>query len=197
MTSYYPVFLNLSDQQVLLIGGGTVAFRKARALVRAGARVLAVSRDFSKAFLRFAKRHGVQIRYGSMLPKTLNGICLVIAATSDRELNHQIYERCKEKNIFVNVVDDPKHCTFIAPSILRRGPLQIAISTGGASPLLAKKLRQKLTEQFGSEYGELVRALQKDRRRAKRSISSAKDRRNHFQKMVASKLKVLERKHSR
>ncbi len=191
---YYPAFLNLTGKKVLLLGGGQVALRKARALIRAGARLQAISRDFSASFLRFARQNRVPIQYGRAVPKSLKQAQLVIAATSDRSLNHQVYERCVRKGIFVNVVDDPKNSTFIVPSVIRRGALQIAISTGGKSPFLAKTLRKKLEAQFGPSYGRLVQSLGFARRKAKRLIKFAKERRNHLKKLVKTSLRGAHRR---
>lgn len=189
---YYPVFLNLERKRVVLFGGGQVALRKARALVKSGADLVVISRGFSAPFLRFARRNRIKIRYASALAETLNAASLVIAATSDPVFNHKVYQKCKQEGIFVNVVDDPAHSTFIVPSLVKRGALQIAISTGGASPLLARLLRKKLSTQFGAGYGQLVRWLERDRKTAKRLIGVQNQRRNHFQKLIQSRLKVLE-----
>ena len=189
---YYPAFLNLKNKLVVLFGGVHVALRKARVLVRSGANLKVLSRDFSPAFLAFAKRNRIQIRRGSRLPSSIRGISLVVCATSDPDFNRRIYERCVRSGLFVNVVDDPKHSTFLVPSVMRRGLLQIAVSTGGASPLLAKLIRKKLEEEFGSEYRALLRSLHLDRERSKRLIRLGRKRRNHFQKLVGSKLKLLE-----
>ncbi|MBI3999412.1 MAG: bifunctional precorrin-2 dehydrogenase/sirohydrochlorin ferrochelatase [Candidatus Omnitrophica bacterium] len=190
--TYYPAFLNLNGKRVLLFGAGKVALRKAHVLVQSGAKLLAISHDFSTEFLRFAKQKQIRIQSGSAFPKSLKRISLVVAATSDEVFNRKVYRRCLKENILVNVVDDPKHSTFIVPSILRRGALQIAISTGGASPFLAKMLRKKLESQFGASYGKLVRELSCERRQAKRLIKLESTRRNHFQKLVRSRLKLVE-----
>ena len=192
--NYYPAFLNLKDQKVVLFGGGQVALRKAKTLVEAGADLVVVSRDFSGEFLKFAKRHRLRLRYGSEIQNVLRGSFLVIAATSDEAFNGTVSQKCKQKGIFVNVVDDPAHSSFIVPSVLKRGRLQIAISTGGASPLLAKTLRQKLEAQFGTEYGELLRRLERDRKETKKTIYLEKSRRNHFKKIVVLGLKGLKSK---
>ncbi len=188
---YYPAFLNLKGKKVLLFGGGEVALRKARVLRQAGAGLLVISRDFSNPFLKFAKQKRIKLKRGSVFPK-LNDVSLVVTATSDQAFNRSVYKRCEQENIFVNVVDDPKHSTFIVPSILKRGPLQIAISTGGASPFLAKTLRKKLAAQFGVGYSQLVKRLAQDRKKMKHLMGAQKDRRNHFQKLVKSRLKLLE-----
>ncbi|OGW86668.1 MAG: hypothetical protein A3C35_00785 [Omnitrophica bacterium RIFCSPHIGHO2_02_FULL_46_11] len=194
MVQYYPAFLDLSDKKVVLFGGGPVALRKAKALSETGADLIAVSRDFSPEFLAFAKRHRLKLRHGSEIQNSLRGASLAIAATSDKAFNKTVFERCKQKGILINVVDDPGHSSFIVPSVLKRGRLQIAISTGGASPLLAKTLRQKLAVEFGSEYGRLVRQLEQDRSKSKKTIFLEKDRRSHFRQVVASGLKGFKRK---
>lgn len=190
--NYYPAFLNLRNRRVILFGGGQVALRKARALVQAGAELRAISRDFSPAFLKFAKRHLLQIRKGSRVPSSLRSVSLVVCATSDPVFNRKVYERSVRAGIFVNVVDDPAHSSFIVPSVLKRGLLQIAVSTSGASPLLAQMLRKKLAREFGAEYGLLVRDLEWDRKKMKRLIPVRNDRRNHFRKLITSRLKALE-----
>jgi len=189
--NYYPAFLNLDGKPVLLFGGGQVALRKAKVLMQAGAVLAVVSREFSSPFLKWAKRHRVKLVRGTQVPKLTNA-WLVVAATSDSEFNRRIFQACEKNKIFVNVVDDPKNCNFIVPSVVRRGLLQIAISTGGASPFLAKTIRKKLEKQFGSEYAHLLKKLAEDRTRVKRNMT-AKERRNYFKKQVASQLKILSR----
>ena len=112
-------------------------------------------------------------------------------------MNELIYKRATGANIFVNVVDDPKHSTFIVPSSLKRGSLQIAVSTGGKSPLLAKLIRKKLERQFGGEYRGLVAWLGKERKRIKNLIAEQKERQAHLQKLIEARLNVLERPASR
>ena len=191
---YYPAFLNLKNRRVVLFGGGQVALRKARVLVKCGANLIVISRDFSPSFLRFARSKRTKLRYGTAIPKKLKETSLVVAATSDRAFNEKIYTQCVRQGIFVNVVDDPGHSTFIVPSVLRRGSLQIAISTGGASPFLAKLLRKKLSKQFGTGYGRLVKTLSRDRQKTKQSILVQKDRRNRFRRLAQTRLKMLEGK---
>ena len=174
-----------------------MALRKAKVLFRSGAHLRVVSREFPEPFRKFAKQNRVRMRRSDQLPKNLNGIFLVVAATSDQSFNRAVSKKCEQNGILVNVVDDPKHSSFIVPSVLRRGPLQIAISTGGASPLLAKTLRKKLAAQFGAGYSELVKRLARDRKSAKRKIRLGSERRNYFQKLVGTQLKILERKNGK
>jgi siroheme synthase-like protein len=189
--SYYPAFLDLKDKNVLLFGAGQVALRKAKMLFGAGAHLTVVSREFSKPFLKFAKGSRMKLVHGSRIPK-LTHVRLVVAATSDRKFNQKVYRACERKKIFVNVIDDPKHSSFIVPSVVKHGRLALAISTGGASPALAKMIRKKLQKQFGSQYASLLKEMAHDRLRTKRNLP-AKERRNHFQKLAASQLKALSR----
>lgn len=188
---HYPAFLDLEGKKVLLFGAGKVALRKAKSLFESGARVTVVSREFSKPFVNFAKRAHFKLVRGSKIP-ALSRTWLVVAATSDRKLNQRIYGACERKKIFVNVVDDPKHSSFIVPSVVRRGRFQLAVSTGGASPALAKMVRLKLEKQFGPEYARLIGQLARVREKAKRDISG-KWRKRYFQKQVISRLKALSR----
>ncbi len=192
--TYYPIFLNLKDKKVLIFGAGAVAFRKAKSLVASEAKLSVISRDFSEAFRRFAKSKKIKLQIGSTIPKQLNSISLVVAATSDATFNQSVYRVCSRQGIWVNVVDDPEHSNFIVPSVIRRGTLQVAISTGGASPYLAKLLRQKFEAELNTKYANLVRFLKKERTRVQKTISSTKVRRNYFQKLVKAKLKQMRNK---
>ena len=191
---YYPIFLNLKGRYVLLFGGGSVALRKAKLFLKTGAVLTIVSKDFSESFQTFAKAHSLGLKRGYALGGSLRKFSLVVSATSDTGFNRKIYQKCLKENIFVNVVDNPQHSTFIVPSSLKRGPLEIAISTGGASPLLAKLIRKMLGRQFGSEYRNMVLWLQKERKKVKQMILEQKERRQHFQKLIETKFRsILER----
>ena len=188
---YYPAFLNLKGKRVLLFGAGQVAFRKAKVLAQARVNLTVVSREFSAPFLKWAKHNRIKLIRGTKILNLAN-VWLVVAATSDSQFNHRLYAECERKKIFVNVVDDPKHCSFIVPSVIRRGKLQLAVSTGGTSPSLAKIVRKKLEKQFGPEYARLLKQMAKIRTEAKKKIAF-KDRKNYFRKQVISRLKALSR----
>lgn len=190
---HYPVFLNLENKPVLLIGAGEVALRKAKSLLKVGAKLFVYSKEFSPVFKKFfgQKKFVVQIR---KLPKNFRTYALIICATSDRQLNQSVYERAAKDNIWVNVVDDPKHSTFIVPSSLERGGFQVAVSTGGASPVLAKLIRKRLSSQFGPEYSRLVKWLKSEREKVKLMINDQKKRHDYFQKAVSEKLHLLDLK---
>ena len=188
---YYPIFLNLKNKRVLLLGGGKVALRKAKSLIQSGARLSVISRDFSNAFIQFAKAKKIKFKKGSQIPKRLQNFSLVVAATSDADFNKSVYQICSRRGIWVNAVDDPKNSSFIVPSVIRRGSLQIAISTGGASPVLAKLLRKKFETELDTNYTKLVRFLKKERLNIKKNMSNIKNRRTYFTKLVKSKLKQV------
>ena len=190
--TYYPAFLNLKGKSVLLFGAGQVALRKAKSLVAAGAKLTVISKEFSPAFSRFTKSKKIKLKKGSQIPAGLN-VSLVISATSDPVFNASVYRACQKKRILVNVIDDPAHSSFIVPSVIKRGNLQIAISTGGASPALAKLLRQKFETELNSKYGDLVQYLKKQRGKVKQMIFNSKDRQKYFKSLVESKLGELTR----
>ncbi len=156
---YFPVFLDLNRKPCVVIGGGQVAERKVRALVKAGARVTVVSPRVTEGLRRMEEKGKVTIRRGSFRTMDLKAACLAIAATNHRATNEQIFQKASDLRIPVNVVDDPKHCSFIVPSVISRGDILLAISTGGQSPALAKALRKKLQKEIGPEYTVLLKIL--------------------------------------
>ena len=173
----YPLFLNVKGVPCRVFGGGEVAARKVKTLLDRGAHVTCVSRDFSTA-LKNLKRgqppQGTgQLRLRRMRGGRidLNGARLVVVATSDRGFNTRVAALCRRKKIFVNVADDPELCDFYAPAIVKKGPLQIAISTGGTSPLFARRLREALAKVIPGSVGrvlEKVGRLRQKRLRVKK-----------------------------
>lgn len=162
MTTGYPAILMLDGRVGVVIGGGAVGTRKVRSLLDAGAFVTVITTEATPALRRLADEGKIEIRDRAYEPGDLKGAAVVIAATDHRETNQAIYEEALETGIPVNVVDDPPRCTFIAPSIVRRGDLLIAISTGGTNPALAVRVRERLEAEFGEEYArylDLIRRL--------------------------------------
>src|SRR5438874_1778652 len=139
---HYPVFLDLQDRPVLVVGAGKVALRKTKGLLDAGARVTVVAPealpDFDGLPLRLVRRR--------FRPSDLNGAILVFAATNDRRVNHRIRLAARSRGIPANIADSAAECDFIVPARVQRGDVQIAISTGGKSPRISAELRQKLEE---------------------------------------------------
>jgi len=137
---YYPVFLDLKDRPVLVVGAGKVALRKTRGLLEAGARVTVVAPealpDFDDLPVRLLRR--------AFRAADLAGVVLVFAATNDRQVNHRIGIAAKGRGVFANIADSAGECAFIVPARVNRGEVQVAISTGGKSPRVASELRRKL-----------------------------------------------------
>lgn len=152
MPKYYPVMLDIRDRQAIVIGGDALAASKATALFRSGAHVTAISPTFGEEFRAQAARHEVTLLTKVYEPGDLAGAFVVVAATSDPQLIEQIWQETQERGQLVNIVDVPARCNFILPSILRRGQLTIAVSTEGASPGLAKRIRQQLEDTFPPAY---------------------------------------------
>ncbi len=161
MGAYYPIQLDLKGKGCLLIGGGEVAARKAKSLAEAGAEVVVVAPEIDAKVRALA---GVEIRERAYRDTDLHGMFLVIVATDDAVTNRDAARDARDFGCLVNVVDCPALSNFIVPATLRRGEMSISISTGGASPALARRLREKLEAQFGEEWGELTSAIAEVRR---------------------------------
>lgn len=172
--TYYPVFLDLSGHTVLVVGGGEVALRKVEALAAAGAPVRVVAPKISQAVRAVA---GTECRDQPYDPEALDGVRLAIAATDSAEVNARVAADCRARSILCNVVDVPEQCDFIVPSVFRQGPLVIAVSTGGASPHMAARIRQTMEEQFGAVYGRLLETLGRVRRSVRARVDDATTRR--------------------
>lgn len=158
----YPIFAVIEHLPCLVVGGGPVGERKVLDLLDAGADVTVVSEDLTPALATLAEQGRIHYRKEAFRPEHLEGMVLVVGATDDPEVNARVSAAAKARGIWVNIVDAPALCTFIVPAQIRRGPLTVAISTGGASPALARRLREELEALFGPEYGpylELLRAV--------------------------------------
>ncbi|HEX78305.1 MAG TPA: bifunctional precorrin-2 dehydrogenase/sirohydrochlorin ferrochelatase [Dehalococcoidia bacterium] len=159
MPPHYPIFLNIQGKRCLVVGGGQVAWRKARTLLEHGARVKVVSPELGPELSELARSKAIQVAHRHYEPRDLRGVFLAIAATDDANINRKVAEEARGRRVLTNVADDPEGSDFIVPSYLRRGDVAIAISTGGRSPALARKIRTKLEAQFGAEYASLALLL--------------------------------------
>ena len=153
---YYPIFVQLDQVPVLIVGGGSVAQRKIEFLLEYNAEITIISSILNSKLKAMVEAGKVHWKGRNFSEKDLEGIFLVIAATDDKELNHKISVSAKKRGLLVNAVDQPDDCNFIVPSVVRRGNLAIAISTSGKSPAFAKKIRKKLGKQFGLEYDSFL-----------------------------------------
>lgn len=168
----------------MVAGAGRVAQRKVRRLLECGAQVLVVSPKITPFLRTLAEKRKIILKKRRVNLTDLNGVYLAISATGDRKINSLISSYCHRKGILVNVVDSPKECNFILPSVARRGNLTIAISTDGMSPALSKKIRRDLEQRFGAEYAKLLRLMAKLRPEVLRKIKNSKARKAFFQKVI-------------
>jgi precorrin-2 dehydrogenase / sirohydrochlorin ferrochelatase len=159
----FPMFLKLSDRPCLVVGAGTVAESKIASLLEAGGRVRVVAPEATPQVRSWAQSNKIEWHQRSFQPDDLEGVFVVVAATSSTELHEQIFEQATKRGVLCNIVDVPTLCDFYYPSVVQRGALQIAISTAGQSPALAQRLRKELEGQFGPEYEEWVAQLGKAR----------------------------------
>jgi precorrin-2 dehydrogenase/sirohydrochlorin ferrochelatase len=191
MPSYYPVFVNLEGKRCLVVGGGEIATRKVQGLLEADARVLVVSPTLSQALSALAARAVIVHQPRPFRRDDVLGCALVIGATDQPQVNRAVCEAAREGNIWVNIVDTPEACDFIAPAIVRRGDLQVAISTGGHSPTLAKRIRMQLEQSYGPEYALLLEKLGRERERIRHLIRDPELRRAYYEHLVDMGLSKL------
>lgn len=170
MSRLYPVYLDLAGRPVLVVGGGRVAARKARRLQECGADLTIVAPRIIDQLRELGECPNVTTCVRPYQSPDIEGVWLVVAATGDNALNRRISGEAEAAGAFCNVVDEPELCSFHVPAVMRRGLLQLAISTGGASPALARRLRKQLEKQFGPSYGHLMGALARLRREVKRTF---------------------------
>ena len=159
MPAHYPVYLNLTGKKCLVFGGGPIAEDKIAKLQSTGAQVTIVSPTVTPNLQAWAHRGDFQWQPREYQAGDMEGAFLSIAATNDRQVTHEIFQEAERLGVLINVVDDPEQGTFIAPAVVRRGQVTLAISTGGASPALARKLREALTEDAVLEWADLARVL--------------------------------------
>ncbi|MFC2014533.1 bifunctional precorrin-2 dehydrogenase/sirohydrochlorin ferrochelatase [Chloroflexota bacterium] len=164
---YYPVSLNIRGRKCIVVGGGQVAFRKVKVLLEHGADVEVISPELCPEMVSLSGTKEIRTLVREYREGDLKGAFVAIIATDNRKINQKIAGEAREKAILVNAVDDAEYCDFIAPSILRRGGISIAISTSGESPALARKLRTQLENEFGEDYARLSSMIGKVRAEAK------------------------------
>jgi siroheme synthase-like protein len=189
---YYPIFADLNGRPCLVVGGGLVAQRKVSTLLMYGARVTVVSPAVTRKLARHAKTGRIRHVARRVRPADVAGAWLVYAATDDPAINRQVYRAAVKRRVFANVVDQTPLCTFIAPAIVRQGALAAAVSTGGASPSLAKAVRDDL-RRILKRYAPVVGLLRSLRGVAKRSMPKYGDRKRYFDRLVRSRATMLAR----
>jgi precorrin-2 dehydrogenase/sirohydrochlorin ferrochelatase len=183
----YPIFLTLSGRAVVIIGGGAVAGRKAQPILAAGANLTVVARKIDDAVTEACKGTDTRLLEEDYHKEHLTGAVLAIAATNDNQLNKQIYNDCQNLGILCNVVDVPELCDFYVPAVVKRGDLQIAISTEGDCPAYARHLRKKLDKIFTDKHGEFLTELKAVRKRIIEKIGEPAERKELLEQMIDEK----------
>jgi siroheme synthase-like protein len=183
-TPFYIACLKLSGRRCVVVGGGEVGLEKVEGLLACDADVVLVAPEAEPALRAYAEEHSIAWESRAYRPDDLEGTFVVIAATNDSEVNIGVYEDAERRAMLVNVVDVPPLCNFILPAIVRMGPLAIAISTAGASPALAKRMKREVAERFGPEYAELAVLLNDARGWAKATLPTYQDRKRFFEGIV-------------
>jgi precorrin-2 dehydrogenase / sirohydrochlorin ferrochelatase len=155
----FPIFLKLSHRRSVVVGAGKIAEEKIKGLLPTGADIRVIAPDATPGIRALAREKRISWQARAFKPTDLKGAFLVVAATSSPALHEKIYREARRRQVLCNVVDDPPHCDFYYGSVVRRGALQIAISTAGKSPALSQRIRKILEEEFGPEYEEWITAL--------------------------------------
>lgn len=159
MKKYYPVSLDITGKRCVIIGGGAVAERKAERLIECGAQITVVSRTLTPQLEDRKKANTIEHIDRDYEKQTLHGAFMVIGATDRDDVNAQVSQDAQSLGMLVNIVDDPDRCNFILPALAQQGDLSIAVSTGGMSPALARKIKEDLQQQYGPEYESLLKIM--------------------------------------
>src|SRR5262245_5092574 len=191
---FFPVYLNLTGKRVVVIGGGEVAERKVASLSGSGAAITVVSPTLTPQLLRLAESNLIQWQKRKFMSGDCSGAALILSATNDPTISREVWEEAKKAGILINTADQPSLCDFIMPAVVRRGDLAVAISTGGASPALAATLREKLSDMFGPEYGELLEMLSRARSEIQQRFPDEGDRKAlHYRLLDSNLIGLLKR----
>jgi len=185
---YYPLCLDISGKRCVVVGGGNVAERKVERLLACGARVEVVAKALTPVLAAWKGEGRIVHREADFEEAHLSGASLVIGATDDETVNGRIAKNARARGIPVNIVDDPARCDFILPSVVERGDLLIAVSTGGKSPALARKVREELEEAYGPEYAVLLEILGELREKVIASGRPSAENRERFAAVVRSEI---------
>ena len=183
-TPFYIACLKLSGRRCLVVGGGDIGLEKVEGLLAAEGSVTLVAPEAIEALRDLADEGSIAWERREYRADDLEGTFMVIAATNDTDVNIAVYEDAERRAMLVNVVDVPPLCNFILPAIVRTGPLAIAISTAGASPALAKRMKSEVSELFGDEYAQLAILLNDARGWAKGTLPTYQDRKAFFESIV-------------
>ncbi len=188
---YFPLFLKLDEQNCLVVGAGTIATRKIELLLRAGAVITVIAKEISPTISSMQDNNRLIIKEKIFEASDVKGFRLIVSATNDSSTNRLVSQSATEENIPVNVVDDPKLCSFIFPAIIDRSPLIAAVSSGGVSPVLARLLRAKIESIIAPAYGQLAQLAEKFRNSVKEQIKDPSQRRVFWELALQGKISEL------
>ena len=184
-TPFYIACLKLSGRRCLVVGGGDIGLEKVEGLLACDGEVTLIAPDAIEPLRQLADEGSIRWERRTYAgPADLEGVFMVIAATNDTDVNIGVYEDAERRAMLVNVVDVPPLCNFILPAIVRSGPLAIAISTAGASPALAKRIRNEIADEYGEPYARLAVLLNDVRGWAKGTLPTYQDRKEFFESIV-------------
>ncbi len=183
-TNFYIACLRLSGRKCLVVGAGDVGLEKIEGLLACDGDVVVVAPEACEEIRALAAEGSIEWQRREFEPADLEGKFMAIAATNDTDVNIAVYDAAEQRAMLVNVVDVPSLCNFILPAIVRTGPLAIAISTAGASPALAKRIKREISESFGEAYAELAGILNEERGWAKATLPTYQDRKVFFEEIV-------------
>jgi siroheme synthase-like protein len=183
-TPFYIACLKLSRRRCVVVGGGDIGLEKVEGLLACAAEVTLVAPEAHPALLELAGEGSITWTRREYQPADLEGALIVIAATDDTDVNIRVYDDAEKRAMLVNVVDVPPLCNFILPAIVRTGPLAVAISTAGASPALAKRMKREIADLFGEAYADLAVMLNDVRGWAKGTLPTYQDRKVFFEGIV-------------
>ncbi|HLY49335.1 MAG TPA: bifunctional precorrin-2 dehydrogenase/sirohydrochlorin ferrochelatase [Solirubrobacteraceae bacterium] len=183
-TPFYIACLRLSRRRCVVVGGGDVGLEKVEGLLACDAEVTLIAPEAQPELVQLALEGSIRWEQRAYEPTDLDGALLAIAATDDTEVNIRVFEDAEARSMLVNVVDVPPLCNFILPAIVRTGPLAVAISTAGASPALAKRMKREIGELFGEPYANLAILLNEARGWAKATLPTYRDRKEFFETIV-------------
>lgn len=185
---YYPIYLDIKDKPCVVIGGGEVAERKVLSLLNAGAMVTVISPSITDVLKGVSGDGRIEINERSYQEGDLKGAFIAYAATDNEEINRKIAEEAHKGGVLLNVVDKPEMCDFIVPSVVERGHLSIAISTGGASPAFAKRLRLEMEEKYGEEYAQFLEIMAAIRQKLLTKEAEGVKKRKFFNELASSSI---------
>jgi len=185
---YFPIFLDLRGKAVLVIGNHKETVKRVETLITAGAKVTVLAKTPSAALVTLQKKKIIKLIRNEKYESVIESQFLVIVCGGERKVNEKIAHLCFEQERLVNVLDDPELCNYIFPSTFREGPLQVAVSTGGASPALAKHIRKKIQREWGKSWGSFLKFAQENRAKVMKTVRDEKLRKKIFENAGSKKI---------